>query len=216
MAIERNRTALLRLLSLLFATAGLVAGAMGPRVPRQVWRRSLAVLRPAEAAARRLIVIVARGLELRPAPPRPCPAVIPRGKAERARMPRFQLFDPLRRVGVFVPRVAASAAPRIRLIGDPASDIRTPPSATEITDLDATRLCRRMTALQDALHNLPAQAQRLARWRARRDKARPGRVSPLRSGRPPGHRARARHEVDEVLRDCHTLALWALMPPDTS
>jgi hypothetical protein len=85
---------------------------------------------------------------------------------------------------------------------------------------DATRLCRRLQALQAALRDVPAQARRLARWLARGEKLRQSgrwaRVSPLRSGRPPGHRARNRHPVDEVLKDCHELALYSMANPEKS
>ena len=39
--------------------------------------------------------------------------------------------------------------------------------------------------------------------------------SPLRPGRPPGHRRKPDHEVDEVLTECHGLA-WEALKPDTS
>jgi hypothetical protein len=56
----------------------------------------------------------------------------------------------------------------------------------------------------------------LARWRARRA-LRPGLTftSPLRPGRPPGHRRTPLHEVDRILAECHGLARDALAP-DTS
>ncbi|MEQ1525053.1 MAG: hypothetical protein ABL936_27670, partial [Aestuariivirga sp.] len=57
---------------------------------------------------------------------------------------------------------------------------------------------------------------RLARWRLRRENAKtPKFKSPLRPGRPPGHRKNPMHEVDEVLANCHWLA-WEAMKPDTS
>ncbi len=39
--------------------------------------------------------------------------------------------------------------------------------------------------------------------------------SPLRPGRPPGHRRKPSHLVDEVLTECHGLA-WDALKPDTS
>ena len=46
----------------------------GPRraIPRILWRAILALLRPAESAARRLIIATSQGLVV--APPRPCRA----------------------------------------------------------------------------------------------------------------------------------------------
>ena len=58
-----------------------------------------------------------------------------------------------------------------------------------------------------ALEDLPHQAWRLARWRARPvAERRPQLATPLRVGRPPGFRQRQSHEVDEILAECHWLA----------
>lgn len=61
-AIERNRAALKRILALMVAMAGGEAF-----LPRRLHRAILAVLRPAEAAARRLVIVVARDLVVPPA-----------------------------------------------------------------------------------------------------------------------------------------------------
>ena len=65
-----------------------------------------------------------------------------------------------------------------------------PPLADD--PLDAGRLGRRLVALAGALNDLPGQARRFQRWKARRDRAlaagRIHRVTPLRGGRPPGGR----------------------------
>jgi hypothetical protein len=80
----------------------------------------------------------------------------------------------------------------------------------------AVRLTRRLQALKLALDDLPRQAKRLARWRVRRETAKTPRFkSPLRPGRPPGHRKTPIHEVDEVLAECHWLA-WEVEKLDTS
>ena len=82
--------------------------------------------------------------------------------------------------------------------------------------VNAARLIRRLKALEAALADLPHQAKRLVRWRMRQEKSEnPSFKSPLRPGRPPGHRKRAVHEVDELLSECHWLARYAGMP-DTS
>ncbi|MCI5075746.1 MAG: hypothetical protein MRY80_11990, partial [Oricola sp.] len=67
-AIARNRAALLRVVAVLVLYAGLDDGG-AQDVPRRVWRRIVRLLRPAEAAARRLIVIAARGVEAGPVKP---------------------------------------------------------------------------------------------------------------------------------------------------
>ncbi|MGE3832703.1 MAG: hypothetical protein AB7F76_17055, partial [Parvibaculaceae bacterium] len=80
----------------------------------------------------------------------------------------------------------------------------------------AVRLTRRLAALKRALDDVPRQARRLARWRARREKAKaPKFRSPLRPGHPPGYRRKPVHPVDDVLIECHELA-WDALRPDTS
>jgi hypothetical protein len=56
-AIEKNREALKRVLTMLVAMAGLAGGAT---LPRHLHRAVLRLLRPAEAAARRLVIVAAR------------------------------------------------------------------------------------------------------------------------------------------------------------
>jgi hypothetical protein len=66
------------------------------------------------------------------------------------------------------------------------------------------------------LNTIPYQARRLIRWRARRlTLVNPKFTDPLRPGRPPGHREKPIRIVDEILRDCHSLAHYALQQ-DTS
>jgi hypothetical protein len=110
--------------------------------------------------------------------------------------------------------------PRITFIGltepTPIPDDWIPSPDDEI---DATRLCRRLAGLKRALDDLDGQARRLARWRARRtflsssssslSRGSP-RFSPMRPGWPPGFRKPAFHAVDDVLRECHSLARRAL------
>lgn len=75
-AIERNREALKRIVAMLSAMAGLVpdseaASSARSTLPRHLWLAVLRLLRPAEAAARRLIIAAARGLVVPPPLPRP-------------------------------------------------------------------------------------------------------------------------------------------------
>ena len=73
--------------------------------------------------------------------------------------------------------------------------------------VDAGPLIRRLTAIKAALEDIPRQARRYARWRDTPIEDRhPQRESALRFGRPPGFRQRAKHEVDEILKECHWLA----------
>ena len=92
-AIERNSEALKGIVGALFAMLGLVGEATRLRIPQPLHRSVLRVLRPAESALRRLVVIAARGLVVKLAPSRPMRAG-PIGKGGGSRPPSFQLFDP--------------------------------------------------------------------------------------------------------------------------
>ena len=58
-AIDRNREPLLCIVVGLFAMIGLAEGGAVERLSWPVYRAALRILRPAEAAVRRLIVVVA-------------------------------------------------------------------------------------------------------------------------------------------------------------
>ena len=223
LAIERNRQPLLRIVAVLFGMIGLHAGAAVDRVSRPLSRAVLSVLRPAEAAVRRLIVAAARGMAVTPLAPRPAPArriVSSRTGAGRV---AFQLFDPPRTLASGHHRRAAGPAcePRIHVIDatfDPRIPLFRPVPAIAAdaydpyTDhlIDARPLCRRLAAIRAALEDMPRQARRYARWRARPlESRRPKRLASLRSGPPPGLRRRALREVDEILAECHWLARHA-------
>jgi hypothetical protein len=216
-AINKNREALKRILAMLVAMAGLgnrqsaiVSRQSGSAqaadgstdcllptaycrlaLPRHLHRAVLRLLRPAEAAVRRLVIVMARGLvvELPPARPRqpqPGPVTLRNGVGTGILMPRgfrpepglrpparrtfsLSLLDPLPRRRTSG-RPAASGVPRISFPGFIAPHpvaVRRPPSPND--PVDAARLALRLEALASALDDLPGQARRFARWRAARD-----------------------------------------------
>src|SRR5690606_15802254 len=61
-AVERNRQAVLSVVAALFSMAGL--SAVRSTLPRRVYRTILRLLRPAESAARRLVIALAQGLDV--------------------------------------------------------------------------------------------------------------------------------------------------------
>jgi hypothetical protein len=167
------------------------SGERVPTLPRHLHRAILRLLRPAESAVRRLVIVMARGLTLsppRPRKPAPAPAflsisggtgiLMPRGSMPGARpnssnqQPRtlaLPLFDPLRPFRPRLRRPAANGTPRISLPGvtQPFPVVpRRPPASDD--PLNATRLALRLQALGAALDDLPGQARRFARWRAAR------------------------------------------------
>ena len=199
---------------------GLAGDVTVGRIPRPLHTAALRILRPAESAVRRLIIIAARGLVVKPSPSRPMPAgkiIIARGGNSRA---AFQLFDPRKNFARPRRRVFARIAPRIHVFGSETWMTPRPQAQPALLPSDglvnAARLALRLEALKLALDDLPRQAKRLARWRIRREKAEaPKFTSPLRPGRPPGYRRKPDHKIDDVLAECHWLAFEA-MRSDTS
>jgi hypothetical protein len=185
----------------------------------------LRLLRPAEAAARRLVMAVARTLPAcapRPLPPAPASrtAIVKptAGPAARRGKLSLPLVDPLR-TRMAPRRLPSKGVPRISVPGfAPPFPLPVRLPLTSDDPLDAERLNLRIRALAAALDDLPAAARRFARWRAsaRRDGGRLRRVWPLRPGRPPGWSRRLSHAVRELLADTQWLAIQALRDPDTS
>jgi hypothetical protein len=245
-AIEINRDALIAVVAAIFQMLGLEGDGTISRLPHYLHRRALRLLRPAESAARRVIVIAARGLAVAPAPalrPRPAGVVPQKAKAPntpgRPRPPAFQLYDPrkcftarrsrrksasgiLPRISVigFDPRIPAAFRPSFPSFppAAPPASHASPPLPEDDGLINGLPLSRRLQALKAALDDVPRQAQRLVRWRARRERdlvRRPMFTMPLRPGLPPGYRRKPVREVDHVLIECHGLAFDA-MRLDTS
>ena len=93
LAIKHNSEALKGIIAALFAMLGLDGTDTVSRIPKPLHRAVLLVLRPAESAVRRLIVIAARGLVVKVAPSRPMPKGQIIGKGGGSRLPAFQLYD---------------------------------------------------------------------------------------------------------------------------
>ena len=224
LAIKRNSKALKGIIEVLFALLGLDGTDAASRIPRSLHRAVLGVLRPAESAVRRLIVIAARGVVVKLAPSRPMPEGHRIGKGGGSGPPSFQLFDPLKRLKPvrvmkftrLVPRIHFFPHdPRISALFPAPRPVVAPPPRPD-GRVSATRLTRRLQALKLALDDLPRQAKRLVRLQERRKVSPwPKSTLPLRSGHPPGYRRKPIHEVDEVLTECDGLA-WEAMKPDTS
>jgi hypothetical protein len=222
-AITHNRDQLLRIIAALFAMAGLTETATVTILPRHIYRVVLSMLRPAESAVRRLIILAAHGLDLKARaaysgtkrsgafPHIPAPTI-----------PAFPLIDPRKQ---FAPEGfvwgQVKSVPRIRSFNDYGPLVAhlyvadTPkPAPTAEDPIKAQHLIRRLLALKLALDDLPKQARRMARLDARRDMARhtqaplrPSLLPTCRPGRPPGLRKRPVHEVEYILRECHALAM---------
>jgi hypothetical protein len=231
-AIQINHSALTRIVAALVAMLELAGSSAAARLPQPLYRAVTRVLHPAESAVRRLIVMAARGLVVKPSASRPMPkgfVIAGKGSGRVS----FQLFDTRKRFVPPRPRAAAASpagrgVPRIHVFDTsplvplflrprPAESRR---AGREVAAPDGTvsvaRLGRRLAAVRMALEDLPRQARRLARWKARRNgMPSPAFKSPLRPGPPPGHRKKPRDEIDFVLKECHGLA-WDALHTDTS
>ncbi|MGD9916125.1 MAG: hypothetical protein AB7S80_18770 [Rhizobiaceae bacterium] len=243
-AVERGREALKRILSALVSMAGLGARAAGEpdTLPRLRHRAILRLLRPAESAARRLIITL--GMSMQVSRKKGWPACRPARAGQRAGLGRsalpartiaLPLFDRMRRTGPFRPR--PSALPRITVPGwTERRPVRQKPAPDD--PIGAARLMLRLDALGRALDDMPRHARRFARWQGRfasgqardihdavparnsrrgRRFRRTRRIWPLRmGGRPPGLPRRPTHEMHEILINAQALAWWALERRDTS
>lgn len=205
--IERNREALL----------GIVAGLMvlmgqSETLAHPLRRSILRILRPAESALRRLIVIFAAVYRAKAPKGEGVKQPLPEFStfAQKERQSAFALIDPRKRFGGLA-RPFSAVAPRISVPG--LSDAVRPTKPDDATR--AKTLYRRIETFEAALKTLPRQARRLRRLLARRATAEPGpgRVGPIRPGHPPGFRKRAIEPVDDILRDCHCLALECSFKP---
>ena len=107
-AIKRNSEVLAGIVETLFVMLGLVGEATVTRISWPAYRAVLRVLRPAESALRRLIVVAARGLVIAPAVSRPKSAERVKTKKGGTSRPSFQLFDPQTRI--VLPRRRTSQA----------------------------------------------------------------------------------------------------------
>ena len=216
-AIARNQAALARIVAALLALLGLAEGGVVQRVSKALSARVLRVLLPAESAVRRLIVIAAQGLVVKDRPARAMPMAFSLARAGKSSArAAFQLFDPRHQVDF---REDDSAPKLLHLVNVYASGPLVPlfhqrpeiPAPAPNDGLvSGLSLSRRLAAVTAALGDLPRQARRLARWRARQNKKpNPNLMSPIRPGKPPGHRKVPDHDADDILINCHALAFDA-------
>ena len=229
--IERYRQPLLAIVAALYAMIGLAGGGMIERLKQPLYRKVLSLLRPAEAAVRRLIVVAARDLEVEPRPDHPAQAgrkKSGKGKRKGQRRRLFPLFDPSLREFSGLGRrhsKVPKAEPHVwsfddLLLGRPHFCRKPEPAPSPEPEPDdsvsAKALCRRLAAITDALSDLSRHALRYARWRDKPyEERRPRRDTALRRGPPPGLREKSSHEVHEILKECHWLAR-NLPEPDSS
>jgi hypothetical protein len=216
-AVEINRKALSLIVAELFAMLGLVSGGTVERLPSALYAAVERILRPTESAVRRLIVIAARGLVVKPLPKRALPeGLVLQGKG--AKKITFQLFDSrvsfdfIRPENPFIVTVQTYQANPFNLF----NGLNGLPIENSSGEMSAINMCRRLAAIAQALKTLPDQARRLVRWKERRKSLeKPKFTSPLRPGPPPGYRRKSTQQIDFVLKECHSLA-WDCLRQDSS
>jgi hypothetical protein len=215
--ITRNQMTLIRIVAELFALIGLASGGVLVKLPQQLHLKAQRILRPAESAVRRLIVLAAHGLvvKLRPRCAMPLGKVIARKSSSKM---SFRLFDQSKRFEGMPP--APQPSPFYQLL-DVKTYTRNPfnifdkmywPKAENPKPerFLGKQFCRRLEALKFALENLPGQARRMARLIARRKLMKGVFQNPLRAGRAPGHAKNSKTEINEILGDLHYFANDAL------
>ena len=242
LALQHNQQVLLRNVAWLFTWLKLEVGDSVETMPRLKRLTVLFVLRPSESAFRRVlfVAVLVRGVL---APMIAERAMRTKGSTRKpaieARAPRplpFKLTDPRKHFDLYPdrPKYVSGPGPWVTDLwsDDPIYDRAAlyahqermnRPAPSPDDEESATSLCRRLNALMAALQDLDGQTLRMAKLQAR-IKNQNGQVGKfpiriMRPGLPPGFRNRQKHEVDEVLAECHRLALMAqheLMPPDTS
>lgn len=170
-----------------------LAGQATGWLPGPAWARAFAQLRRAEAAARRLLLILAENLAAEAVPearPRHAPAA--KSPENCQKTPGFALFDPL---------------PDLRMPTGDSAEVATPDSlsAHATAGLEA-RLCALAALVSD-----PAPAiRRMACWLARQAGAR---TCPLRPGLPPGVSGDLMDREQDVVMQCDALARERLNRP---
>ena len=213
-AVAVNREALSRIVAGFVALLAAFEGEL--RLPLGIYRTVALGLFKSETAVRRLIVIAARGLSVAVKPQRPMPTglVIERNGAPSRPM-AFPLFD-ARVPYSWVEEPPRITGPRIRMLHapDPRAQFLAlfkRPAGGFCSEAATTHLRRRLDATLAALGNIPREAIRMARWKARRlALANPKFTSPLRPGPPPGRDKHSKADIDIILRECHALAFDAL------
>lgn len=216
LAIDRNREALLTIIVALMASLGLGDGGRLKSLPFFLYHKALRIIRPAEAALRRLIMIAAHEMSLRGIKP------VQQKKARTtftnfmllnpqsaAHVPSFNLIDPLKIFSDETLDFAISGQSN----WNSTAKFQASNQRSYEAFIPAASLVRRLMALKNALDNVPKQAKRLARWYQQRDQVRqekkPHRHSPMRPGLPVGYRKHRPNEIEAVLLECHSLAVYA-------
>jgi hypothetical protein len=218
-AIKRNLAKLKDVLEPLLAMLSVYEG-VAAQMPRTIHRNIMRVLRPAESALRRIIVMAARDIAVAEEMAAPAPKRPPR-KAAWSPPKTFQLFDPRKRhrphrirYSKHVPRVYVIAPdpPFIpQFLRGPAPGMEEPEAP--IKRISAISITHRLHAFASALENIPREALRLAKLRQRRAR-KSNFKSPLRIGKPPGHQKIPTRPVDHILLECQSYASAVLA--DTS
>jgi hypothetical protein len=167
-------------------------------LPKGIAAKILAILKPAEALARRLLYLLAPTITLKPAPPAKAGASPSSVPAPTARNPglRRDSRKILFRLTEAPTRGPKPTGPRIRYLDGPPAPPKPParPSAPQT----AAKLRDRLIALSMVLGDPDHHARRLARFLARRAASGTARPVPFNFENVPGL---GRKRLDEDLRD---------------
>lgn len=189
LAMQRAVPLIERMVLVMSGLLGIGRDELPERISRETHSKITRLLRPVEALLRRLIILMARDVDMAAVTPR-----VVRKSALRRRKPasataHFRLFEPLSHLT----SVRRGAPARQRGNGPRCFDLSQPfPALPEVPqDKAAAPLFHRIEAVQRALENSSRLARRYAGFlaRARQPKAVPGRFCAMRPGPAPGARS---------------------------
>jgi len=194
------------------------------------------LLKLAESLVRRCLWIVARAMPELTLTPKAGRAVknsrsackTPKqSRPKPLRAPLFRLTEPLQKMPSLQAGQAETGGPRLRNLNDPALYSGAPKSAHPLhigsEAGSASKLARRLQALQYVLKEPEKAAYRMQLWLARQSAARGApsktgshKLSPLRPGYPPGYSKRRRQRDPDTLDALANVHALAIDPIDTS
>jgi hypothetical protein len=239
------KAALIRIIAELFALARIVPGEVPDTASQDIWnislpryayRLALELLKPAESALRRLIIMGAHGKSFVPgnvgdgnfgdtalnslseSPSLPGSAGHELS-AVSPKLPAFNIFDPLPQ---FTFRSFDSFEDYALWKAErDANPLIIPPAGLRMAPVNALSLWRRIQAMHHAVENFDQYVTRYVRWRGRR-KFEIASQRPLKDRRPatlmcpgraPGYIRKGKHEIHQLLRDVDNLAGDSENPP---
>ncbi|MBU1287804.1 MAG: hypothetical protein KJ871_08785 [Alphaproteobacteria bacterium] len=200
-----------RLERVLFVAIDLLGPVADATLPKGVAAKILAILKPAEALARRLLYLLAPTITLTPKSASPAKAGVSSSSVPAA--PKLRDHTPVFRLTEPATRAPKPTGPRLRYLDGPPAPTR--PAKPICAPQTGTKLRDRLIALSMVLGDPDHHAKRLARFLARRAAKAAPRPVPLNFENVPGlSRKRLDADLREALEFTNAAAQYkAAAPP---